>query len=443
MMNDLEEILRWFEITERQRSMVESRVRELMFQDFESLYVFVSQYVDFLNDYFYKKQQLRLDQVSKSTQDKILAVEDEGLRLLWHEHELIRSESRVSMEDAYYFLMDKLPEQDLNLLVQLMNNAGVHNILSLIARDLDDDLSGIQSRIQQVRERFTIGGRLRIPNRMIKEIEFDPLEIKFVIRNYHGNPLQYFRDNFEIYEGLSRSELVQLDEGLYQRLNFHGQLEEAIPEHRGNPPAKPAEISDILEAYEVCGGVVNRAAELTGWSVQTVKRKWIEHKLKIKDGRALTQKDNERIMAAHALYDGNGKEASRNLPYPYQTILKKWKEAGLKPANKRNELSKQKVDEIIEAHEIYGGNAAEATRHLPYDKKTIHRYWRSNGLKPLGNSLSEDDLDTILAAHKTYGGNGLEASRNLPYHYLTILRKWKEAGLKPAGKRKKRKTERI
>ncbi len=48
-------------------------------------------------------------------------------------------------------------------------------------------------------------------------------------RKYHGNPLAYFRENEEIYKGMTRGQLRNFDQGFWVSLRNANQLDQAIP----------------------------------------------------------------------------------------------------------------------------------------------------------------------------------------------------------------------
>lgn len=91
------------------------------------------------------------------------------------------------------------------------------------------------------------------------------------------------------------------------------------------------------------------------------------------------------------------------------------------------------VDEIVAAHEAYGGNASEAARHLPYSEGTIVRHWREEGFRVMSIGeqarLTEEEIGEITAAHAIYNGNAFLAAKKLHHGHSTITKYWREAGL--------------
>jgi hypothetical protein len=92
---------------------------------------------------------------------------------------------------------------------------------------LQDEIMG---RAEQVLNQYLVDGRLMIPRRPIRSVQFDPkLKVTFDRRRYYGNPLAFFQENIDFYGDMSRTQLQDIDHGLYSVLLSTGQLSEAIP----------------------------------------------------------------------------------------------------------------------------------------------------------------------------------------------------------------------
>ena len=70
-----------------------------------------------------------------------------------------------------------------------------------------------------------------MPARPIKRVKFNPLSITFGQRSYDGDPLRFFLEHRDAYEGMNRTQLSKRDPGLYVALRTAGQLDEAIPSY--------------------------------------------------------------------------------------------------------------------------------------------------------------------------------------------------------------------
>ena len=105
-------------------------------------------------------------------------------------------------------------------------------------------------------------------------------------RNYNGNPLKYFREHKDVYEGMGREELSLFDPGLYRTLLRYGQLEKAIPfkkKSKGRPPLlAEKQVKKIIKAYKKYDGKAMRAAENSKHHANTFIKYWRREGLKIR-----------------------------------------------------------------------------------------------------------------------------------------------------------------
>ena len=100
--------------------------------------------------------------------------------------------------------------------------------------------------------------------------------------------------------------------------------------------------------------------------------------------KKLTDKEQEKVIAAHATYNGCAEEAERQLPYTSQTIIKYWRKAKLKINNRSiradgkyvAQLEESQIETIVSAYVSYQGNANAAARNLPFSPPTIKKYWK-------------------------------------------------------------------
>ena len=87
----------------------------------------------------------------------------------------------------------------------------------------------VKDKLDELEKRFGDRGVIRLPARPIEHISFNPLAIAFKPRKYNGNPLQFFYKHWDVYAGLTRSELRSFDSGLYRALCRANEMDEAIP----------------------------------------------------------------------------------------------------------------------------------------------------------------------------------------------------------------------
>ena len=204
----------------------------------------------------------------------------------------------------------------------------------------------------------------------------------------------------------------------------------------GKPRLTQQQIDDIIQAHETYQGDLHEASKHLPNLKKTIKNYWEKSGLEVKlIDRWLTQQQIDEIISAHSKYDGNATEASRHLHFSPVTILKHWKSARLQPDFTITPFSDDEVVEIINAFHTYNGNADEAARHLSYSHTSFLRYWNIANLTTVthdrrGNALTQEQINEIINAHETYGGVANRASKHILRTVPTILKYWREAGLK-------------
>ena len=91
----------------------------------------------------------------------------------------------------------------------------------------------IREKLQALHDRYQYKGTFRLLPKPIKHVDFDSSEIiTFERRNFNGNPLAYFKEHEDFYQGFSRTQLSEIDPALYNTLLRTGQMNEAIPHSR-------------------------------------------------------------------------------------------------------------------------------------------------------------------------------------------------------------------
>ena len=204
----------------------------------------------------------------------------------------------------------------------------------------------------------------------------------------------------------------------------------------------------ILAANTDYRGNVSHATKNLHKAPATVSKYWKATGLPIigrqSSWNVLQQSEIERILAAHETYNGNSREAARHLPYAQTTIGRYWRAVGLKVtgnigrvsgAAKLAELKPHQVQQLLEAHKTYGGKATKVAKGLHHNIETVLKYWRDAGLRIRGqgdSNLSDEEVKVIVAGYKTYNGNAKEATKYLPYSSSTIRKYWRGNGLRVA-----------
>ena len=214
---------------------------------------------------------------------------------------------------------------------------------------------------------------------------------------------------------------------------------------RSNKP-KPNKAEVIMSAYDTYKGNADEAAKHLPYSPRTIARQWRDSGLEVivnkpqPSGIAkvseLSSEEIQKVMEAHKTYGGRATRAAKEVRHNINTVLNYWRNAGLRIRGQGDSnLSDEEAKEVVAAHKTYKANAKAATRHLPYSSSTILRYWREAGLRisPRGekNALPQNKIKKILSAYSLYGGNSLEASRQIGHSDITVRKYWRQVGLMP------------
>ncbi|MAF50947.1 MAG: hypothetical protein CMH64_02545 [Nanoarchaeota archaeon] len=166
-------------------------------------------------------------------------------------------------------------------------------------------------------------------------------------RKYGENPLSYFFEHFEEYEGMSRSEFERFDPGLSAALRKHDQLDEAIPENlneefRGYPNSLEYFL-DHEELHDLGrGGLFGLDESL--------------YRSMLRDGTlgiAISEVDEDKSEA--------GRKGGMTVP-----------------------LTQSQLKEIVDSYDSYDHNPSEAAKHLDYTAARIRNVWKSVGLESIG-----------------------------------------------------------
>ncbi len=245
----------------------------------------------------------------------------------------------LSLEELLNLLRERLDKKGLNLLSTLLPEKRRKMMLyvNYPKRDITRNYDDIAYRLAEIAETFDRNGKIMIPPRPIIQVKFKPLRIKFGRRNYNGNPLSFFEQHRENYQGMKRKELKHYDSGLYTALRIQRQLDKAIPDS------------------------------------------WL-----------LSEQEKEIIRRTFIANDGYLYKTAQQLGYAHQTIKKVCREGGLKVIWGGRPLPQENIDEIIKCYIAYNGNAHMSARHLPYSYKTVWKYWKKYGLQAKGNSTKSN-----------------------------------------------------
>ncbi|HDD46315.1 MAG TPA: hypothetical protein ENG42_02480 [Candidatus Aenigmarchaeota archaeon] len=96
----------------------------------------------------------------------------------------------------------------------------------------------------------------------------------------------------------------------------------------------------------------------------------------------------------------------------------------------KGRLSQADIDLIVHTYYECNGNIYEMLKRLPFSKSTIKKYLRMHGLRGNGRPrrrkrLSKEEIEMIKMAKNVYGGNVERTARHLPYSIDTIRKYWR------------------
>ena len=149
-------------------------------------------------------------------------------------------------------------------------------------------------------------------------------------RNYHGNPIAYYKEHENEYEGIGRRAFSLKDCGLYRSLLIAGQLEEAIGEdlrtnNKGKEPLSNGEITILVNLYSTHNGNARKAKKDSRYCIRTLLKYWRREKLKIRKRGRPEQSPDDVIVSLYKLHNGNAYQASKNSNYCTVTIIRHWR----------------------------------------------------------------------------------------------------------------------
>lgn len=199
-------------------------------------------------------------------------------------------------------------------------------------------------------------------------------------------------------------------------------------------------LEKILEAHELRMSL-HEAARHASTSATTVKRYWDKKDLEPHNERrqVLTDKQKKKMLEAHTL-NMSLNEAAAYTKTSRETVRSHWNAAGIRQIHETPlPLTQSQIAKIYEAHES-GMTTYEAAEHADTCQATIVKYWKEAGLKPHNERpllLTEEQKKRIYAAHELRM-TVTKAAKYATTSHTTVRRYWNEAGLKPHYSRHKR-----
>ena len=219
------------------------RIAELGINGFDMAYSHISDLVDrFRAPFGEMSRDSPVSQNSSLTLLDSIGMQDNNLTLLSGGHVENEDEENPEVlpeEVVTGILSGVLDRTDLALFSQLIGNTRGLRGFDISPDEILVLAPKIQERLEILAKKYEINGRLIIPQRPVISVQFDPyFSIRFRRRSFGNDPLAFFKEHSDIYQGLSRSDLDRVDGSLYQTLRNRGQLDLAIPTKRINPRIK-------------------------------------------------------------------------------------------------------------------------------------------------------------------------------------------------------------
>ena len=270
------------EVKEKISRIAIRRAKRLDTNDVEVLYDDVS----FLVEKFTSDQRRTFSLDKPLTYDSqhnfydIIGMEDPNLNRLIEDE--TRPEEETSIEEVMSLLERKLDRADMRILHHLLKCVKKGMKFKGSSLDILSNIEEIQTNLSELARVYKAEGKVFVPKRPFLHIDFNPSLIKFGKRNYHGDPLAFYRGNIRIYAGMRRGELSRFDPGLYSQLIYHAQLDEALPRrtYRGYPSPL-----DYLKAHSEFDGLSRGQVQLKDCAVYCALKSWkqLDQVPKLKD----------------------------------------------------------------------------------------------------------------------------------------------------------------
>ncbi|MDO8656371.1 MAG: hypothetical protein Q7K45_03970 [Nanoarchaeota archaeon] len=364
------------------------RIEELGLHSFEERYRYVARLIEIFQQRYADRFDLRLDAPIDTDDSKVLLHDCFGIPTLPTISDSntpnLPLDLAIAVADPY------LSEHHKNILQRLLG--GVESRDILLPNQEQVNLNAATLRLESLVKYLEQDGNIIYPERPIVSVNFDSenLQVQWGKRNYDGNPLAYFRKHLDVYAGMSRHKLRNVDSGLSDALYRYGQIDEAIAK-RGTicrEPRTGEEVARIVHAYTLYNGNCRLSAKELGIDFHEVRKVWRKQKLIAQGGvqRRLPPDDVSRIVKAYDIYGGNATLSEEKLGIKRSNIRNVWKRHKLSPKGKSsNNFTPQEKSQIIEAHQFYNGNCTEAAARLGYSLGGVWKIWNQSGLRAVGS----------------------------------------------------------
>lgn len=290
----------------------------------------------------------------------------------------------MSLYKVFLLVKSFLSEEQRELMLKLMNNSR-NGQINLQPEDILTGSLLIRERVDALVRLLEQDTRFRQPERQLIYVNLDGPYARFRKRDYHEDPLNYFRKHNHVYGGMSRTELQDFDPGLYQTLRRRRtkseggvvvkQIELAIP-NRLIRDFKDNPLAYLVENY----------GKYVGMSFSDFRKsdRSLYGKLIANDQLNLARRlfgGDYKFLDVHRLCNADSNLAARMLGISDDVVLKRWHRYGLGVSRPIKRRSREEELIITDAHKLFDGNCLSAARHLSLSTSTVWVTWKKYGLQ--------------------------------------------------------------
>jgi hypothetical protein len=226
-------ILETYELPDKLREklawIATTRLAERFVNTFDDQYAYIAHLVDVFTrhhcDRYIKSLDARISSDKSRTYHEVIGVSD-ALCQEEPDQDYGKNESRIA--ETIAILRRNLEDAHFDFVVHLIR-ATRPRCIATDPVGVSENIEAVRARLRELAAKYQANGKIVMPKRPIGRIRFTPLSIQFKKRNYAGNPLGFFSQHIDLYDGMSRARLCRFDPGLYGALCRANQIHAAIP----------------------------------------------------------------------------------------------------------------------------------------------------------------------------------------------------------------------
>lgn len=433
------EILDSYEdLTVSQREYVLSKVdpKNLSYTNFDILYTKIARLIENIQTPYIERYMPSLDEKLSSNSDsdsytlsQFLGTED----LIEFERDEIYRQNNLT-KTLSKNITKKLPQTQYLFLEQVVHSSKISNsqLESLISNLSKEGLTKLIDNLNQFQNRIYSAGEDYLTNGLIQVKSFSPLQIKGSSkRNFKENPLEYYKENYALYKGLSKKELSIFDSGLYQSLNKYKQLNLAIPTNKSTN-------NQIIDSYFEFEGDLKFTSKQIGQKPYLIKRAW-ENNRRLIISRLKNNNGTRRYFGKNPInYFNDNKLVYSKITRAeladldeslYRALIKHEQlDLAIPEIKVSGKFTQTQVTEMIDLFKIH--NSAKKVSELTgFSPITVSKYLKLNGIETNPKKLTSNKIEQIMESFKINSGDAKLTSKQLNVAESTVRLYWKEENL--------------